>query len=168
MKVILIIILPLEVEVTVLLQKSGNHLPSDTCHIQKDLKLCLHCCENITYQSMSCLCAQHVSNWKCQNYMEKLMCAINMFWERIRKIWKKGKISLFLWHPVCLSMFWRNILLEDGGRIFFQNTGNHLHQITYQVTAVCVTHDMTWRVPTDATEPLLTFLGRNHLSYFTA
>jgi hypothetical protein len=157
--------LTLEFEVTMLLQKSGNHLPSDMCHIQKDLKLSLHWCENIAYHSMSCLCAQHVSNWKCQNYMEKLMCAINMFWERVRKTWKKGKISLFLWHPGCLSLFWRNVLLEDGGRIFFQNAGNHLlHQITYQVTAVmCSMWLMTWHIPTDATEPLLSFLGKDSL-----
>jgi len=169
LKFILLIMLTLEVEVTMLLQRSGNHLPSDTCHIQKDLKLCLHCCEKITYHSMSCVCAQHVSSWKCQNCMEKLMCAINMFWERIRKTWKKDKISLFLWHPGYLSMFWRNILLEGGGRIFFQNTRNHLlHQITYQVTAVMSSmcdswHDMTWRIPTDATEPLLKFFGKKSL-----
>ena len=131
-----------------------------TRRIQKDLKLCLHCCENITYHSMSCLCARHVSNWKCQNYMEKLTCALNMFWERIRKTWKKGKISLFLSHPGCLSMFWRNILLEDGGRIF-HNTGNHLlHQITHQVTAVICSMCDSWHIPTDATEPLLTFFGK--------
>jgi hypothetical protein len=82
-----ILLIMFEVEVTVLLQKSGNRLPSDTCHIQKDLKLCLHCCENIIYHSMSCPCAQHVSNWKCESYMEKSMCVINIFWERIRKTW---------------------------------------------------------------------------------
>lgn len=143
-KFILLIMLTLEVEVTVLLQKSGNHLPNDMSHPRR-LEICLHCCENITYHSLSCLCAQHVSNWKCQNYVEKLMCAINMFWEWIRKTWKKGKISLFLWHHGCLSMFWKNILLEDGGRIFFQNTGNHLlHQITYQVTAVMCSMCGSW------------------------
>lgn len=138
--------LPLKMKAHCSFRRSGITYPV-TCHIQKDLKLCLHCCENVTYHNMSCLCVHHVSNLKYQNYMEKLMHAIYLFWERIRITWKNGKMSL-LWHPGCLPMFWRNILLEDGGRIFFQNSGDHLSVISYtrwlQSCVVCVTHDMTY------------------------
>jgi len=158
----ILIMLTFEVEVTVLLQKSG-----DTCHIEKDLKLCLHCCENITYHS---LCAQHVSNWKCQNYMEKLMCAWTCFEKGSGKYGRKAKSRYFHGILVACQCFGGTYCLKmEAGScsktlVTVYSIKSHTRWL--QSCAVCVTHDMTWHISTDATEPLLTFFGKKSLKLF--